>query len=136
MSHGHQSQIGWVLASFMGCVSIVIATQISRQCPPCSFGNATGKASQIYGNKKYFSTPLVPYIPCLGMFANYFLISQLSFFGIGLLFIYALFAVLIYFLYGAHNSVGRTEGWEQEKYSIVEAHDNRSHLSGSDAVIT
>lgn len=137
LSHGTQSPVGWAFASLAGCVSIFIATNISRKCPPAStFGHATGKASQIYGSKKYFSTPLVPYVPCLGMFANYFLISQLSFFGIGLLFMYTLFAVLMYFVYGAHNSVGRIEGWEDEQYAMVEEHDNRSPLTGSDAVIT
>jgi len=137
-SHGTQLPIGWVVASLMGCISIFIATKISRECPPTSsFGNATGKTSQIYGNKKYFSTPLVPFIPCLGMFANYFLISQLSFFGIGLLLIYTLLAVLIYFMYGAHYSVGRSEGWEQEEYTMVEEHhENRNSLPASNAVIT
>ncbi|KAL7543121.1 hypothetical protein ACHAXR_012545 [Thalassiosira sp. AJA248-18] len=134
VSHGAQTLIGRVFAVLMGClVCTVITTKISRQCPPTqSFGNTTGKTAQIYGNKKYFSTPLVPYLPCLGVFANYFLISQLSFLGIGLLFMYTLVAILIYFMYGAHNSVGRIEGWEQQQYSMVEEQDKR----GRDGVLT
>jgi len=140
-SHGLQSPIGWILAFLLGFVSILIATKISRQCPPTkSFGNATRKTTtKFYGDKKYFSTPLVPYIPCLGIFVNYFLISQLSFLGIGILLIYTLGVVLFYFWYGANNSVGRREGWEQQQkeiqYSMVEAHDDTSRLS-SEAVMT
>lgn len=132
VSHGLQSPIGWIVAFFLGSVSVMIATNISRQCPPMkSFGNTNSKTTQFYGDKKYFSTPLVPYIPCLGMFANYFLISQLSFLGIGLLFVYTIILALLYFVYGARNSVGRMEGWEQQQYSIVEGHP-----SISEAVIT
>mmetsp|Transcript_33566 Transcript_33566/g.81161 ORF Transcript_33566/g.81161 Transcript_33566/m.81161 type:complete len:223 (-) Transcript_33566:1853-2521(-) len=130
VSHGLQSPIGWIVAFLLGSLSVFITTKISRQCPPMrSFGNAASKTAKFYGDKKYFSTPLVPYIPCFGMFANYFLISQLSFFGIGLLFTYSLVLVLFYFFYGSRNSVGRTEGWEQERYAMVEEHDNRSQPS-------
>ncbi|KAL7554915.1 hypothetical protein ACHAWF_018471 [Thalassiosira exigua] len=95
ISHGLQSPAGWILAALLSSVTITIATKISWQCPPTSsFGGSSGnsgsKSAQIYGEKNYFSTPLVPYIPCLGMFANYFLISRLSFFGIALLAIYTL----------------------------------------------
>lgn len=113
----------WIIATMLGFISILVARKMSRQCPPISFGNSTGKSNNLYGDKKYFSTPLVPYIPCLACFANYLLIAQLSFLGIVTLFAYALFAVLIYFLYGAHNSVGREENWEQEEYTSVGAHE-------------
>ena len=125
------SPLGITLGLLLGSLSVFIATKISRVCPPTrSFGNATSKAAQFYGEKEYFSTPLVPYIPCLGMFANYFLIAQLSFLGIGLLVIYAFVLVLLYFCYGARNSIGRMEGWDQQQhYSMVEAHENRDQSS-------
>jgi len=77
LSHGPRSPLGWALASTAGCLSMFIATQISRRCPQsAAFGGSTGNTSQRHGNETYFSTPLVPYVPCLGVFANYFLISQ------------------------------------------------------------
>ena len=117
------SPLNLIIGAMLGFISILVARKMSRQCPPMmSFGNSTGK-NNMYGDKKYFSTPLVPYIPCLACFANYLLIAQLSFLGIVILFAYALLAVLIYFLYGAHNSVGREENWEQEEYTSVEGHE-------------
>ena len=128
LSHGMKSPIGWITAPVLGLLSLSTAIKISRQCPPLSsFGKANESNHQIYGNKTYFATPFVPYLPCLGMFANYFLISQLSFMGICLLIIYAMFAVALYFSYGAHNSIGSTEGWEKRQYSVVEAHDNETN---------
>ncbi|KAL9183903.1 hypothetical protein ACHAXT_004759 [Thalassiosira profunda] len=147
-SHGLHLPIGWVFAVFLGLVSIILARKMAIQCPPTSsFGNSTDKAIQLFGDRQYFSTPLIPYLPCLGMTANFFLISQLSFFGIGLLLIYALVAVLLYFLYGAHHSVGRNAGWEQQYSSIDEKephHDHptaeetgdRDHSSVHDGVMT
>lgn len=127
----------WTGGIILGGISICITTKISRQCPPSqSFGGVSSKSAQIYGNKKYFSTPWIPYLPCLGMFANYFLISQLSWFGIGLLFLYTLILILVYFMYGAHNSVGRLEGWEQEQYAMVDEHEHDAHVPGRNAVIT
>ena len=61
---------------------------------------------------------------------------QLSFWGIVLLVIYTLCALVIYFLYGAHYSVGRAEGWEQDRYSLVKARDETVDLPGNDTIMT
>ena len=144
VSHGLHLPIGWVFAILLGLTSIMLARKMAIQCPPTSsFGGATNKTIQLFGERKYFSTPLVPYLPCVGMTANFFLISQLSFFGIGLLLIYALAAIVLYFLHGARHSVGRNEGWEQQYSSIDEkepAHDHpaneEDHSSIHDGVMT
>jgi APA family basic amino acid/polyamine antiporter len=131
------SHISWIIGCFLGPVSVFIAAKISWQCPPAtSFGNTTNKTAQWYAGKKYFSTPFVPYLPCLGIFVNYFLISQLAFIGIALLFAYILLFVLLYFLYGAHNSVGRKEGWEEQEYLMVESDDDKSYRTRKEGVMT
>lgn len=128
---------GWILALLFGSLALIIATKMARQCPPLlEFGNTTDKASLFNDDKKYFSTPFVPFIPCMGMIVNYFLISQLSFTGIALLGAYTLFAVVAYFLYGAQNSVGRISGWEKQEYAMLEANDDRVHLAINEALIT
>eukprot|EP00986_Skeletonema_menzelii_P007957 scaffold3197_cov153-Skeletonema_menzelii.AAC.1 len=112
-SSGHEARIGhigWTLTP----LSIYIAWKISRTCPPTSFGN-----SQLYIHEKYFTTPLVPYVP-------------LSIFGIGFLVIYASVAVMLYFAYGSCKMT--TRGWEDQHYSQVDAKDGR--VIPPNAVIT
>ena len=118
--------LGWIIALLFGAISVTIATKMSRQCPPLlSFGNSWDKPNQSNDEKMFFATPFVPFIPCMGMFVNYFLISQLSFTGIALLCAYTLLAVLVYYLYGAHHSVGRMMGWEEQRYAMLEEHGNQ-----------
>ena len=66
------------------------------------------------------------------MFVNYFLIAQLSIFGIGCLLVYACVAVALYFAYGSCKMTSR--GWEDLEYSQVDAKDGR--VLRTDAVIT
>lgn len=120
ISHIKVKAIRWGIGSILGLLSLFISIRISIKCPAMtSFGNATNNTSQIFGNKQYFSTPFMPYIPCLGIFVNYFLISQLEFLGIFLLLAYILLFVLLYFVYGARNSVGRREGWKEQDYFLI-----------------
>jgi hypothetical protein len=129
--------LSWIIGLLFGTFSVIIAIKLARECPPSiSFGNSSEKTSQFKNDNKHFVTPFVPFIPCMGMFVNYFLISQLSFTGIALLCAYTLLAVLVYFLYGAQNSVGRTLGWEEQRYTILEAHEIQCHLSIDGAVMT
>lgn len=119
-SHITVKSIRWGLGSILGLLSLLISIRISIRCPAkTSFGNATSNTYQLFGDKQYFSTPFMPYIPCLGIFVNYFLISQLEFLGIFLLLAYILLFILLYFLYGARNSVGRREGWKEQEYLMI-----------------
>lgn len=52
---------------------------------------------------KYFTTPFVPYWPCLGMAVNWYLIAQLSLTGILLLLIYLGISLAFYFCYCRPN---------------------------------
>jgi hypothetical protein len=72
----------------------------------------------------------MPYIPCLGIFVNYFLISQLEFVGIFLLLAYVMLFILLYFLYGARHSVGRREGWKEQEYLMIRSRDNEVEPQG------
>mmetsp|Transcript_2678 Transcript_2678/g.5738 ORF Transcript_2678/g.5738 Transcript_2678/m.5738 type:complete len:683 (-) Transcript_2678:198-2246(-) len=125
LSHGMNSPIGWVFAPLLLFLSLSTVVKISRNCPPLTtFGNIEEDTTHLYGSRKYFSTPCVPFIPCLGMMTNYFLISQLSFFGIALLVAYAIIAALFYFAYGARHSI-LNDGSLQ--YAMVERHEERHH---------
>lgn len=124
MMLSHVGHIGWIFTP----LPIYIACKISRTCPPTSFGN-----TQLYRHDKFFTTPMVPYVPCLGMFVNYFLIAQLSMFGIGCLVIYASVAVVLYFAYGSCKKT--TRGWDDRQYSQVDVKDGRI-IHTANAVIT
>ena len=50
----HVGHVGWIFTP----LPIYIAWKISQKCPPTSFGN-----SHLYINERYFTTPLVPYVP-------------------------------------------------------------------------
>ena len=67
------------------------------------------------------------------MFVNYFLIAQLSMFGIGCLIIYASVAVVLYFAYGSCKKT--TRGWDDRQYSQVDVKDGRI-IYTANAVIT
>jgi len=119
----HVGHIGWLVSPLL----VFIAHKISQTCPPTSFGN-----TQLYRHEKFFATPLVPWVPCLGMFFNYFLISQLSIFGIACLVVYIGVAVILYFAWSCKR---RTREWEERQYSQIDVKDDRIHRT-VDAVIT
>lgn len=60
---------------------------------------------------KHFQVPFLPFIPCLGILVNYYLISQLSIKGIGIFILYFVIATCIYFGYSLKHSIGNTKGW-------------------------
>jgi basic amino acid/polyamine antiporter, APA family len=62
----------------------------------------------------YFATPFIPYLPCLGMAVNWYLIAQLDFTGILLLILYLGIVSVIYGLGCAPNSVGHNRNWNQQ----------------------
>jgi hypothetical protein len=50
-----------------------------------------------YGiGRRRFRTPMVPYLPALGIFANWFMISNIGWVGIVMLSAYLLLGVLVY----------------------------------------
>lgn len=53
----------------------------------------------------------MPYFPLFGIIVNYFLVAQLAWWGILLIFGYIGMAILFYLCYGVRNSVGNANGW-------------------------
>lgn len=63
----------------------------------------------------FFTMPLVPLLPCLGTFVNWYLISQLEMAGLLLLLLYLGLATAFYLSFGAKHSVGNTCGWKRNE---------------------
>lgn len=59
------------------------------------------------GTSGEFRAPMVPALPCLGIFINYYLVSALSPLGLALIFGSIAIVVVVYFTYGYHHSVMR-----------------------------
>ena len=107
--------VGQIFTCFVLILTIFTCLQIPRKCPRSMvFGGKLASNEAIpfmEENEKYFSAPLVPYLPCLGMFINWYLVAQLQPSGLGLLLLYVSFAAGLYFYYGVNNSHGNTVGW-------------------------
>ncbi|XP_015794757.1 cationic amino acid transporter 2 [Tetranychus urticae] len=58
-----------------------------------------------YGSKDYIA-PLVPYLPCLSIFVNLYLMSRLTLLTWSRFTIWTLFGAIIYFTFGIKNSIG------------------------------
>jgi C-terminus of AA_permease len=80
---------------------------------------ATASSGTGIATEGYFVTPLVPYLPCLGMAVNWYLIAQLDITGILLLFVYLGIAAVVYMFRCARNSVGHIRNWNLGDYHTV-----------------
>lgn len=132
LSHGLHLFVGCIAAVIFGLLTIFSVITIQRKCPPTSVFGETSQRARDDENRRYFTTPLVPIIPCFGIFVNYVLVSRLSLFGIGLVLLYTACLALFYFLYGVKHSVARRAGWTTRQYSSVEIDD---HIEMNNVVI-
>jgi len=72
----------------------------------------------------YFKTPFVPFLPCLAIFINWYLISQLELFGIFLLLFFLGTCAIFYFFYSAKHSLLRKGLSAMEDDSLTEGYHN------------
>jgi basic amino acid/polyamine antiporter, APA family len=81
-----------------------------------------------------YRVPLVPFFPFFAMFINYVLLSYLGAFGAYLFIAYSGSAVVAYYLYGFHFSVGNNTGWSEklESYRLVQLENEEKRLSEID----
>lgn len=106
LSHFLESIAGVVtvavgITSMLVCVAFFV-----NVCPRSNvFGSGNNTTHPTSMSDGYFQTPLVPIVPCLGIFLNWFLISQLQFSGILIYLGYLVMATLYYFFYAIHHSV-------------------------------
>eukprot|EP00521_Asterionellopsis_glacialis_P015531 CAMPEP_0195309772 /NCGR_PEP_ID=MMETSP0707-20130614/38905_1 /TAXON_ID=33640 /ORGANISM="Asterionellopsis glacialis, Strain CCMP134" /LENGTH=438 /DNA_ID=CAMNT_0040374069 /DNA_START=305 /DNA_END=1619 /DNA_ORIENTATION=- len=87
--HAFDSPTGMSLVLCFSVTIILLSVYMSRSCPRTTFG---GKRAISNDTTRYFKTPLLPHIPVLGNFANWYLVAQLSFLGIFLLLLYVCLA--------------------------------------------
>jgi APA family basic amino acid/polyamine antiporter len=131
------SWFGTALAYAAGGCMIALACGIYFFCPKSDiFGGRSSRhvyhKDQVRTEEGYFRTPFLPFLPCLAIFVNWFLIAQLEFIGLVGLICYLGFAVLYYFAYAAHHSVGNTTGWGHNPAMQSNGEEKDRPLSTSD----
>jgi APA family basic amino acid/polyamine antiporter len=112
---------------FLGKILMVLSVfQLFKSFGGIWFGCNTaqhfgGKTRRYYGDRcadieenAYFKTPLLPFVPCFGIFINWYLIGQLEVYGICLLLGFIFAVTLFYFSYSRHHSVGNNGGWNED----------------------
>jgi len=80
---------------------IYVAYSIATTCP---------EADDPWKDIQY-RVPYMPFCPLFGIFVNYFLVAQLAWWGLLMIFGYFAIGITFYLIYGIHNSVGNKNGW-------------------------
>ena len=70
----------------------------------------------------HFTTPFVPWVPALGTAFNWFLLTQLSWEGLGLVLAFLGGSLFLYATYGWRNSKGGKTGWTEVLAASVRRH--------------
>lgn len=115
------------LASFTALSASVTLAYMTMHCPPSlHFGgnilqwtqscNVMNSATDQHPESDYFQTPWVPFVPCLGMAVNWYLIAQLEVFG---LFLLGLYLGIVVLLYLAFCLGGSAPSWARAAYQSV-----------------
>ena len=129
-SHASRTAMGALLSAISLIITICIAISLAAKCPQSvkfggsilSSSNAGGNLSAITdptGAGEYFRTPFVPYLPCSGIFINWFLVSQLEISGLLLLFVYIGMALTAYFCCCTNSSISNSLGWKRGSYEAL-----------------
>eukprot|EP00566_Odontella_aurita_P005858 CAMPEP_0113596604 /NCGR_PEP_ID=MMETSP0015_2-20120614/40445_1 /TAXON_ID=2838 /ORGANISM="Odontella" /LENGTH=580 /DNA_ID=CAMNT_0000504171 /DNA_START=298 /DNA_END=2040 /DNA_ORIENTATION=+ /assembly_acc=CAM_ASM_000160 len=114
LGHCIGSTVGSIL-TLSSCIFLLVLTRMISKCPLKS-----SKCGVNSSDSDFFEAPLVPYLPLLGTFINWYLIAQLEWLGLTLLVAYVGISVVFYFSYGLKHSVGNTTGWDHiREYDVI-----------------
>jgi APA family basic amino acid/polyamine antiporter len=136
-------------------LTVVIALGIAYTCPRSSGfgGNILRGADRSlvapekgFTDKDYFEAPFMPYLPFIGIFANWYLVSQLGLYGLATVLLYFILVAILYFYFAKPKADDRLAIWQnvyadmtvqskEENNSVVEEetsnekeeHDNDVH---------
>lgn len=115
VTHFANHTLGKLVAMSCACSLVACVLAIVYLCPRSSvFGSRAHSSADISSpaDDGYFRTPLVPWVPCMAIFINWYLISQLELFGIALHLVFLAATTLYYFCYAINHSVGNNMGWQ------------------------
>lgn len=115
MTHFMNTYTQQVIAIFLCIVMITSCFFMWLLCPQSKiFGGekrrrhpGSPENHHLEGDDGYFKTPLLPLLPCVAIFINWYLTCQLELFSVFLLALFLAACGLFYFIYGAKNSLLR-----------------------------
>ena len=87
--------VKYTLAAFFAVLTFCVTLYIACYCPQATSTRFALEKDDGYGKPK-FRTPLVPYLPALGIFCNWFMVANVGWQGIVMLLVYLLLGVAIY----------------------------------------
>lgn len=126
-----ETSFGKLLATASGLMTVSTALYLALKCHKSSTFEGTAVPSRdadAAPPDKSFRAPFVPFLPCLGIFVNWYLIAQLEALGIFLLLLYLGIAAGFYMCFGSKHSVGNSRGWRRGDYQGVSEADPDAHL--------
>jgi APA family basic amino acid/polyamine antiporter len=101
---------------------VFVASFTASSCPRSnSFGGASFHLEE--ANDYYFDAPFVPYVPFLGIFANWYLIAQLEWIGLLLLILYLGLTASFYWGYCSRLAVDPSN-WRLGFYEGVQVNED------------
>lgn len=109
LTHGGDGRTNVMLTSACGVVMVASCWCVYQYCPrvPCFGGRRHHyHENDLLREEGYFQTPWVPFLPCLAIAINWWLMAQLGVTGIALLLGFLSCAVLYYLMYAQYHSVG------------------------------
>jgi APA family basic amino acid/polyamine antiporter len=119
LSHGTFFPLSMLLSWLL----LIVTLYLWNVCPKSqSFGNATNGfiGSENVENDSFFESPCVPLIPLVGIFINWYLISQLEWTGLLLLVAYLGMTTVLYFTCCTNNKTS----WKQGHYDSISLADD------------
>jgi hypothetical protein len=121
-----ESLAGRLAAAILICILVGAPFLIQHLCPRTKvFGGKHHHCheEQLLRDDGFFRTPFVPFLPCVGIFINCYLIAQLDIMGVAGLLVCLLAASLCYFFTSEHHGVGNEAGWEDDGDSDYELNE-------------
>ncbi|KAL9182609.1 hypothetical protein ACHAXT_013261 [Thalassiosira profunda] len=120
MTHLWTSVFGKAVTCLFSAIALALCVRIWLACPAAElFGGKDRRTTTQHmtvGVKEVaaesFRTPLLPFVPCVGMFVNWYLVAQLTWAGLVALAVFLTAGVLSYFSFGYYFSVGNNGGWD------------------------
>ena len=124
ITHAWEIMLGPPLAVTALLATIGVVFSLGMKCPKSiNFGGSILKAET--SGDGFFRTPFVPYLPCAGIFINWYLVSQLELSGLLLLSLYIGITICIYVLYCGRNNLS-SHRWKGAAYQSLTEIDDES----------
>jgi len=90
------ASVKYSLAAVFALLTICVTVYIHRYCPEASSTRFAFEGDGYGIGKPRFRTPLVPFLPALGIFANWFMLANVGWQGIVMLVVYLFLGVVVY----------------------------------------